>query len=99
MALSHKEIIMADEPFPIPEPEPTPTAIGDREWTFIIPATDTPYAKYSIQILDQDDEVIEVKNGVLFKAGGVDHLRPADKQALIAMDTYLKGKAEVAWLP
>ena len=79
--------ILTDDPFPPGKTPRIPTSIGDREWTIVIPSNAAPYAKYNVLILDQDGLVMDVKNGYLFQAGGLDHLRPADKQALIAMDT------------
>lgn len=90
---------MADEPFPPDESTQVPTSIGDCEWVIIMPHDDSPRARYSVQILDQNGVVMDVKNGVLFEVGGTDHLRTADKQAIISMDAYLRTKATTAWIP
>lgn len=87
---------MADEPFPEGFEPPRPAAIGRRHWTFTFPGADTPYAQYSVEILDQRGNVFATKDGNLFPEP--DHLNGAEKQALLVMDARLKAKAEEAWI-
>jgi hypothetical protein len=89
-------IIMADDPFPPGFEAARPTTIGNRSWAFRFPATGEPHAEYSIEILDQRNNVFETKTGSLFPAP--DHLTNAEKAAIAAMDTRLKAKAEAAWI-
>lgn len=90
---------MADDPFPTNGATRTPTAIGDAEWRFVFLADGAPYAHYSVQILDNDGAVMDVKTGILFEQGGADRLTVAEKQAISAMNTRLRNKAAAVWIP
>lgn len=90
---------MADDPFPTNGDSRVPTSIGDTEWRFVFLTDGAPYAHYSVQILDQNGAVMDVKTGILFEQGGADRLTPAEKSALAAMNTRLRNKAAAVWIP
>lgn len=91
---------MADDPFP------TPVArIGDRTYTLTFPEgldnqgqVRTPYAHYTIELLDSSGNLVERETGILFEANGPDLLTIAEKNDLVAMDARLKNKAETRWV-
>jgi len=85
---------MANEPFPPGFETAIPDAIGDTVYTLSV--GENKVVSYSISILDQRKNLLELKSGDLFPEP--DHLNQYEKQFLNSLDNRLKKKAEDVWL-